>query len=100
MLLKPSLTQRVAAVALTACLALTACSSSDGSKGSAQSGGSPSSGSVDATLTKIPAARAGATDITFKAAPEKVRATYPRFAKARNLSMAVEVIKGRMLRDS
>ncbi|BFL89959.1 polysaccharide deacetylase family protein [Cutibacterium avidum] len=100
MLLKPSLTQRVAAVALTACLTLSACSSNDGPKDSAQSGGSPGSGSVDATLTKIPATRAGATDITFKAAPEKVRATYPRFAKARNLSMAVEVIKGRMLRDS
>ena len=80
MLLKPSLTRRVAAVALTACLTLSACSSNDGPKDSAQSGGSPRSGSVAATLTKLPAARAGATDITFKAAPENVRATYPGFA--------------------
>ncbi|PZM40837.1 polysaccharide deacetylase family protein, partial [Salmonella enterica subsp. enterica serovar Derby] len=51
-------------------------------------------------MAKIPAAQAGATDITFNAAPEKVKAIFPRFAKARNLSTAVEVVKGRMLRDS
>ncbi|MGK2309570.1 polysaccharide deacetylase family protein [Cutibacterium sp. V970] len=100
MLLKPNLPRRVAAVALTACLALGACSSNDGPKESDKSGGSSGPGAIDTTLTKVPVAQAGATNITFKATPEKVQATFPRFANARNLSMAVEVVKGRMLRDS
>ena len=100
MLLKPNLPLRVTAVALTACLALSACSSHGDAKNPSQSGGSSTSGAPHATLAKISAAQAGATDITFNARPERVKATFPRFAKARNLSTAVEVIKGRMLRDS
>ena len=100
MLPKPNLPSRVAAVALTACLALTSCSSHDSAKSPGPSGDSSSSGAPNATLANIPATQAGATDITFNAGPEKVKATFPRFAKARDLSTAVEVVKGRMLRDS
>ncbi|MCQ8208092.1 polysaccharide deacetylase family protein, partial [Cutibacterium acnes subsp. acnes] len=77
-----------------------ACSSHSDVKNPSQSGSSSTAGVSNATLAKIPAAQAGATDITFNAAPEKVKAIFPRFAKARNLSTAVEVVKGRMLRDS
>lgn len=100
MLPKPNLPLRVTAVALTTCLALSACSSHSDVKNPSQSGSSSTAGVSNATLAKIPAAQAGATDITFNAAPEKVKAIFPRFAKARNLSTAVEVVKGRMLRDS
>lgn len=100
MLPKPNLPLRVTAVALTTCLALSACSSHSDVKNPSQSGSSSTAGVSNAALAKIPAAQAGATDITFNAAPEKVKAIFPRFAKARNLSTAVEVVKGRMLRDS
>ncbi|MSS46369.1 polysaccharide deacetylase family protein [Cutibacterium sp. WCA-380-WT-3A] len=99
MLPKPNLPCRVAVATLTSCLVLAACSS-PGDQKSFKSEKSPIAASPKAVLPSIPATQAGATDITFKATPEKVSATYPRFTKARNLSMAVEVIKGRMLRDS
>lgn len=101
MLPKHNLSCRVAVVALSACLALSSCASSKASSdGDSDTTTHSSAASVAAAMTNVPVKQAGATDIKFAAAPEKVSATFPRFAQARNLSMAVEVVKGRMLRGS
>lgn len=62
---------------------------------------SPSPEPVEPTIVEVPASTVGqVTQLSLNAPDQGVTAEVPRFEAARNLSVAVEVVRGRMLRQA